>query len=785
MWSGPAGPWNQWPIHASMYQNVPHEQVDWAQLAKQWIQMQQAPSGSEPPMPAQNAAPHMAPRAPAPSLPPPQQAPVTTLPTTVAHKPMQPTIVDDAVERPSLAHRDHQRQQRRRGFLLPEATQRHPEPAGSQGGMPPAALHHPPGGGYWGQPPPAGGWMVGDTKSWHSTMAPPPQGMAGANMAGPPPPMGVSERETFDYGHVSSSQPLASQSYDYNHGGPEQYAQYAPPPPVMDGYANALDPYHQQYWNVGPNTCPPPFLRKGRVEEREEVQVPFLEEEGPQIDAAKRKTLPGWIREGLEKMEREKMRKLEREKEESERRARLSKQARGDGHLGDPTKSKFDSDSEDEKEEAVDMFSEGPRARASPPKSNGDPQPAEPASPEAKPVTTKEEAFRFQTPEERHQEMMLKVRRLLTELLLEVTNEEIASVAQEVYQRAVLKAPARQLRSSSALAHITGGLGGLSGYGSDSESSSGGEESGKDSDEELKRSIRSKRAAFAAWEHQVTEELDEEDRRQDRRLRQQQQQQQQQLAAEKVTEDVGVRSTNRPAEKSPPARLDHEPPGEAGHEEEPGQTAVAEEKKVDGTSASQDSSPATTTQPSDEKLNDQSSSSTSSSSSSEDDSSELDTRHQEKKKPAPRREKSSRQESSKSSSDKTSSSKKRRERRSRSSSRRRKSRSRSRERKDKRRSRRHRSTSSSSGSRRHAKRRSRSKDRKERRKRRRSSSSSYSKSRSRSRSHTRHRSRSRSSKHSNRKKDRSRRSHSRSRRRRHSSESQGSGKRSSRKNRDR
>lgn len=125
--------------------------------------------------------------------------------------------------------------------------------------------------------------MVGDTKSWHSTMAPPPQGMAGANMAGPPPPMGVSERETFDYGHVSSSQPLASQSYDYNHGGPEQYAQYAPPPPVMDGYANALDPYHQQYWNVGPNTGPPPFLRKGRVEEREEVQVPFLEEEGPQI----------------------------------------------------------------------------------------------------------------------------------------------------------------------------------------------------------------------------------------------------------------------------------------------------------------------------------------------------------------------------------------------------------------------------------------------------------------------------------------------------------------------
>lgn len=57
------------------------------------------------------------------------------------------------------------------------------------------------------------------------------------------------------------------------------------------------------------------------------------------LDAAKRKTLPGWIREGLEKMEREKMRKLEREKEETERRVRLSKQTEDD----DPsnTKSKF------------------------------------------------------------------------------------------------------------------------------------------------------------------------------------------------------------------------------------------------------------------------------------------------------------------------------------------------------------------------------------------------------------------------------------------------------------
>jgi arginine/serine-rich splicing factor 18 len=36
-------------------------------------------------------------------------------------------------------------------------------------------------------------------------------------------------------------------------------------------------------------------------------------------DAAKRKTLPAWIREGLEKMEREKQKKMEKERLEKEK----------------------------------------------------------------------------------------------------------------------------------------------------------------------------------------------------------------------------------------------------------------------------------------------------------------------------------------------------------------------------------------------------------------------------------------------------------------------------------
>lgn len=64
-------------------------------------------------------------------------------------------------------------------------------------------------------------------------------------------------------------------------------------------------------------------------------------------DAVKRRTLPAWIREGLEKMDREKQKKLERERMEKER----AKMAKDDGkeheaeEEGDgprmPRKSKF------------------------------------------------------------------------------------------------------------------------------------------------------------------------------------------------------------------------------------------------------------------------------------------------------------------------------------------------------------------------------------------------------------------------------------------------------------
>lgn len=65
------------------------------------------------------------------------------------------------------------------------------------------------------------------------------------------------------------------------------------------------------------------------------------------LDAVKRRTLPAWIREGLEKMDREKQKKLERERMEKERESMVKDDSINNrsGEEGDgpylPRKSKF------------------------------------------------------------------------------------------------------------------------------------------------------------------------------------------------------------------------------------------------------------------------------------------------------------------------------------------------------------------------------------------------------------------------------------------------------------
>ncbi|KAG8212729.1 hypothetical protein J437_LFUL019659, partial [Ladona fulva] len=209
---------------------------------------------------------------------------------------------------------------------------------------------------------------------------------------------------------------------------------------------------------------------------------------GTVLDAAKRRQLPAWIREGLEKMEREKMKQLERERMMKEREAAAKKlkdqehlnasqlNEKEDGILASnlgtiPKRSKFESDSEDEEDGNPEETNErsmewragvGPlkrrkRSRFQDASSPGSTSPHEAASGVKSGVghpngrrkiseSLEDEADRGRSPpptlmsrEEIMQETMLKVRRLLTEVLLEVTNEEMYLVAKEVLSKAKSK----------------------------------------------------------------------------------------------------------------------------------------------------------------------------------------------------------------------------------------------------------------------------------------------------------------------------------------------------------
>lgn len=154
----------------------------------------------------------------------------------------------------------------------------------------------------------------------------------------------------------------------------------------------------------------------------------------PTIDAAKRRQLPAWIREGLEKMEREKQKAIEREQEKQAReeaekqKKKLEEEelermkAEASGQPLPPPKSKFESDSDGEESEKD----------VKPSSTLADQEEAD-----AKEASVEREQPHLikRSKEEIMQEVMLAVRRSLTEILLEVTDHEIHMVSQEEMAR--------------------------------------------------------------------------------------------------------------------------------------------------------------------------------------------------------------------------------------------------------------------------------------------------------------------------------------------------------------
>ncbi|XP_028042713.1 arginine/serine-rich protein PNISR isoform X2 [Bombyx mandarina] len=234
----------------------------------------------------------------------------------------------------------------------------------------------------------------------------------------------------------------------------------------------------------------------------------------PTIDAAKRRQLPAWIREGLEKMEREKQRAIEREQEKKAReeaekeKKRLEEEelermkAAASGQPVPPPKSKFESDSETEEME---------------PDTKEEPSASTPIKEERGEIRREENEKIRDVPsplikkskDEIMQEVMLAVRRSLTEILLEVTDQEIETVSQEELARYTATQASRinamKAGKSKALAAIASGLG-LGAY----ESSSGesDDENQNDiSDQQLQEMIRRKKIEFERTAREIEAEV--------------------------------------------------------------------------------------------------------------------------------------------------------------------------------------------------------------------------------------------------------------------------------------
>ncbi|EZA49941.1 Splicing factor, arginine/serine-rich [Ooceraea biroi] len=480
----------QWALNPSAYQNMSNDQVDWAALAQQWIKMKET---VVPPAP-----------------PPPTINPVYSANDGSGEEPMDMDTKDDDVP------------------PAPPA----PTISGSDA---------------WTQWSQWGHWntSASGTGSWEWSGVPPP----GVTIGPDGKPVGLPTVP------VIPPVPTISTTTDFN----------TPPPAAPSLYSyNSVPPaqsYNQvtNYWSgESPNAVPPQppgFMkcirhtnRTSHMRGMDAVRCRDDREKTPEedttttIDAAKRRQLPAWIREGLEKMEKEKQKAVEKERLEILRKQELEarKQAEDEARaVLNPSKSKFDSDSEKETEQDFDTrgtqqsaeksYDRTPDIIVRPRKSRF----RDADSPESHGGTDESPTGAAGTPtvqkrsrEEILQEVMLKVRRSLTEILLEVTNEEIGAVCREVWSRARAKVPAGEtpvasLNNMAPLAQITRKLG-LGIYG-DSNSESEEEQSehtqvqNDDSDEELKETLRRRQQAFRKTEEEIEARLAEEEEKEEQR----------------------------------------------------------------------------------------------------------------------------------------------------------------------------------------------------------------------------------------------------------------------------
>ncbi|XP_001359469.4 arginine/serine-rich protein PNISR [Drosophila pseudoobscura] len=306
-----------------------------------------------------------------------------------------------------------------------------------------------------------------------------------------------------------------------------------------------------------------------------------------EIDANKRKMLPAWIREGLEKMEREKQRQMERQHStvgdaEVLLQATSNVKQVSSKSLTTPVNplniANVASDSEDSntgEEEAAhakasvepkvlvgkDILNKAGYRRSSSSSSGDNEQEVENEKESDNKSKSLEDAEKAdgvtgatEAPgngknyEERLADLMLLVRRTLTEILLETTNEEIAAIAAETLKAHRAKASSAQVIRKSALSSITGNLG-LAAYGDSSSESDEDEddeegarnaEAAKSADksvqlsaEELKARIRRSKRAFERVIDDIEDRVAKQEQRDEQTLQRHRKQERERSDADK------------------------------------------------------------------------------------------------------------------------------------------------------------------------------------------------------------------------------------------------------------
>ncbi|EDS28013.1 conserved hypothetical protein [Culex quinquefasciatus] len=451
--------WNS--LNPNLYQNMSNDQVDWAALAQQWIQMKET------------LPPEMVPAAP----PPPPVISWNQSPPAAATL----ETIDEQGEAPMEVEKEEDPGQQ---------AQQRPQPSSWQNGS--IAWQYPtvtaP---EWRSSAWETSWSTGGNQGGNSGSVPPPAVNPQASVA------------------VANWQAKMSRIYKMNDGSGSSVSSEPIAGTVQPATANSKQV--EQGSKRIPGLMDQVINLDHAAEDAGQADQDQGEDTTQTINDAKRKLLPAWIREGLEKMEREKQRQVERERDQKQREQLLEQRRQAELEAlseleSAKKKSKFESDSEEE--EAPDE-QEGPSREASP-----------------VPARSREEIL---------QELMISVRKNLTEILLEVTNEEIAVLAKETLAKARRK--------------------GLGMYGDsddedeDDEDASGSEKrrdssdgENEEDDEEIEKALRStikqRQKEFEWTAREIEDQLAQEEARDERKRREYEQQQQTQKDQNSDDEDA-------------------------------------------------------------------------------------------------------------------------------------------------------------------------------------------------------------------------------------------------------